>query len=183
MENRMKIAQTLLLTVATAYSATSFALPSLQLGGDESDIWNYDFNEDEQTWVSAGTHSFDLFAYANCQAGITGCTNPNGDFAWDSAGATDRYAYLTVATMPDIGDVDGFDITINGATQVSRPVGPSTPVLQNPPPLPPPPARVRDKDRLGCHDRKIKQEKDDTRRPGAVKNTALKALKQYLRNS
>lgn len=125
----MKFTQILLLSIASAYATTGFALPDLQLGGDGSSNWSYSGGTPD-TWVASGTSSFDLFAYANCQSGVSGCTDPNGGFAWDSDGAADRYAYLTVATMPDIGDIDGFDITISGATLVDSGYG--TPPIQDP---------------------------------------------------
>jgi len=124
----MKLLPILLISVASAYAATAHALPSLQLGGDGSSDWNYGGGTPD-TWVVSGTTSFNLLAYANCETGTAGCTDPNGSFAWDAAGATDRYAYLTVATMPDIGNVDGFDITINGATLVDSGYG--TPPIQD----------------------------------------------------
>lgn len=118
----MKFSKLTLAVLFSAYAASANALPSLQLGGDGSDNWNYSGGTPD-TWVVSGTNSFTLYSYANCQSGVDGCTDPNGSFAWDSAGATDRYAYLTVATMPDIGNIDGFDITINGATLVDSGYG------------------------------------------------------------
>jgi len=125
----MKSLKLLLVFIASAYAATTSALPSLQLGGDGSMDWSYGGGTPD-TWVVSGTDSFELFAYANCESGVTGCTSPNGSFAWDSAGATDRYAYLTVATMPDIGNVDGFDISISGASLVTSGYG--APPIQDP---------------------------------------------------
>ncbi|MDH5611242.1 MAG: choice-of-anchor N protein [Gammaproteobacteria bacterium] len=125
----MKLLQLLLISIFSTCAVTVNALPSLQLGGDGSANWNYSGGTPD-TWVVSGTNTFELFAYANCESGATGCTNPKGSFAWDSAGASSRYAYLTVATMPDIGNIDGFDISISGASLVSSGYG--TPPVQDP---------------------------------------------------
>lgn len=121
--------QIFFLALLIVSTGAAHALPSLQLGGDTSSpFWNYDATT--QTWVASGANTFDLLAYANCLSGTAGCTNPNGDFAWDAAGAADRYAYLTVATMPDIGFIDGFDISISGASLVDSGYG--APPIQDP---------------------------------------------------
>ena len=124
----LQLLQLLLISAAATFAGTVSALPSLQLGGDGSSDWVYGGGTPD-TWVVSGTNSFELFAYANCETGVVGCTSPNGSFAWDSAGGTDRYAYLTVATMPDLGNIDGFDISISGASLVDSGYG--TPPVQD----------------------------------------------------
>jgi len=118
----MKLLQTLLLSAATVYATNSLALPSLQLGGDGSDAWSYDTTD--ETWIASGTSNFELYTYANCESGTAGCTDPNGDFAWDSLGADDRFAYLTIAGTPDIGDnPNAFDVSVIGASLVDTGYG------------------------------------------------------------
>lgn len=82
--------------------ATAHAIPSLQLGPGGAGTWNYDNATD--TWM-VSDDPFTLNATANA---ITG----NGAYAWDMTGTT-QTAYLIFAAVPDIGDVDGFDITVS----------------------------------------------------------------------
>lgn len=118
----MKILQVLLVSATTAYASASFALPALQLGGDGSSTWNYDTVTD--TWIATGTDSFTLSAFANCDSATAGCDSPHGNYAWDDNGTTDRYAYLAVAAMPDLGDIgDIFDISVTGASLVNSGYG------------------------------------------------------------
>ncbi len=128
----MKLIQILLLVMSTAYVTAVSALPALQIGPGDSTpggAWNYDSGT--QTWVATGSNSFELSVFANCESGVTGCT-PNGSFAWDSAGASNRYAYLTVASLPDLGDlnIDQFDISISDTTLVATGYG--APPIEDP---------------------------------------------------
>ena len=113
-----------------AFANSAFALPALQLGGDDSSAWSYDSST--QTWVVSGTDSFTLNAYANCMSDQTGCMSPNGAYAWDAAGSTNQYAYLVVAAAPQT-NVDVFDVSIgndSGATLVGSGYG--NPPLEDP---------------------------------------------------
>jgi hypothetical protein len=113
----MKIIQSLLLSLSALLCTTVQALPSLQLGGDGSSSWSYD--NTTQTWVVSGTSAFTLNVFANASKADGG----NGGFAWDSPGATDRYAYLTVAAVPDMGAADAFNLSISDATLVASGYG------------------------------------------------------------
>lgn len=86
-------------------SSSVMALPALQLGpGDPLDDWIYD--TDEESWVLNGFGS--LAAYANSDT-----AGANGDFAWEAAGAADRFAYLVIAATPKTtDDTDVFDVTV-----------------------------------------------------------------------
>ena len=76
-----------LTTIAVALlSSPALALPALQLGPGDGD-WTYD--NVTQTWTT-DTTPFSLFAYANSDT-----VGADGDFAWDEAGASDLYAYLS----------------------------------------------------------------------------------------
>ena len=107
----MKILPPMLLTLGLTLASSASAIPSLQLGDDGSSAWQYDAGT--QTWVASGGGTFTLNAYANCLKGYDGCDKPDGKFAWDDSGTSKRYAYLTVAAMPDVGNVDAFDISIS----------------------------------------------------------------------
>jgi len=84
-------------------STASYALPMLQLGPGSVGSWSYNTNTD--TWVT-GTNPFSLKAYANSD-GVAA----DGAFAWDTAGATDRYTYLVVSAVP-MAAGDSFDVTV-----------------------------------------------------------------------
>ncbi len=86
-----------------SFVGTVHALPSLQLGPG-SGSWSYDTSTD--TWI-AGTNPLNLFAYANSDG-----AGASGDFAWETAGASDRYAYLVVSAVPMI-NYDGFDVSVS----------------------------------------------------------------------
>ncbi|MCI0504888.1 MAG: choice-of-anchor N protein [Gammaproteobacteria bacterium] len=107
------------------------ALPALQLGPAAVGSWSYDGSD--QTWVVSDS-SFALNAYANCQNTVSSPCAQNGDYAWDTSGAVDQYAYLVVATVPDVGNVDAFDISIsNDTTSLSMLTsGYGAPPLQDP---------------------------------------------------
>ena len=91
------------------WGGAAYALPALQLGPGVG-TWTYDTGT--QTWVT-DTNPFSLFAYANAAVG------GNGDFAWQSAGASTRNAYLVISAVPMIS-FDGFDVTVdNGAGAMS----------------------------------------------------------------
>ena len=124
------IAAGLIISCAALYTTTSQAIPSLQLSGDGSADWGYDTSD--STWVSSGTTSFDLLAHANA----TRANGGNGDLAWDAAGSTDRYAYLVVAAVPNLGTSDSFDISINGGSITMLTSGYGTPPLEDPNSIP-----------------------------------------------
>lgn len=105
----MKLHHIVLASLGLAFASTAHALPSLQLGGDGSTDWSYDTSD--QTWV-ASTSNFTLNAFANCSAEASGCNSPSGDFAWDSVGAGDRFAYLVAAAVPQV-NYDAFDISVS----------------------------------------------------------------------
>ena len=107
-----------------------WALPSLQLGPDPTSLSDWTYNNSDDTWVVSGVSSFDVYAYANCASGAPGCTSPNGQFAWDSDGAAARYAYLVIAAVPDVGNVDGFDVSVTGASMVDSGYG--NPPIEDP---------------------------------------------------
>ena len=111
MDNTLSLIKALLFIITATLSSAAAAIPSLQLSGDGSSEWSYE----HQTWVAKGSSSFNLLAYANASAADGG----NGDFAWDDDGAADRYAYLIVAAVPDLGNLDSFDISISGTTMVT----------------------------------------------------------------
>lgn len=113
---QMKYIQSIVFSLSAVLSAGAQAIPSLQLSGGGSGDWIYD---DTETWVYTGASSFDLYTYANAIKDLGG----NGDFAWDAPGADDRYAYLTVAAVPDLGTADAFDLIVNGATLVESGYG------------------------------------------------------------
>lgn len=107
----------------------AYALPALQLGGDGSASWSYD--NSDQTWVITES-SFTLNAFANCNGDLATCDAEHGQYAWDELGATDQYAYLVVAAVPDVGGADAFDVSIlndGGATLVASGYG--SPPLQD----------------------------------------------------
>ncbi len=83
------------------------ALPSLQLGPGAIGDWTYD--DATQTWVTS-SNPFSMDAFAN----TTGVDGGNGSYAWDPAGSVTQHAYLIFATLPDIGAVDGFDLSVVG---------------------------------------------------------------------
>jgi hypothetical protein len=116
----------LLVTTGSAY-----ALPALQLGPGSGGSWTYD--EVTQTWI-ASADSFTLNAYANCQNTDTSPCDQNGDYAWDSAGSTDQYAYLVVSSVPDVGDMDAFDVSVmnDGSSLSMLTSGYGAPPLQDP---------------------------------------------------
>ena len=91
------------LSLICSLSSVTFALPALQLGPGNVGSWNY--NTDTDTWVT-GTNPFSLNAYANSNT-----AGADGSFAWEAAGASDRYAYLVVSAIPMIAS-DGFDVTV-----------------------------------------------------------------------
>lgn len=70
------------------------ALPSLQLGPSGTG-WNYDAST--QTWILDGFGAVEALAT---------------DAAWDTAGLSDRYAYLVVTALPELA-ADSFDITVS----------------------------------------------------------------------
>jgi len=114
-----------LLIFGAVITTTASAIPVLQLGPGITDpAWSYDTGT--QTWVYSGASSLNLFAFANATTAEGG----NGDYAWDAVGGTDRFAYLVLATVPDLGDVDGFDVSVSGATLVNSGYG--TPPIQDP---------------------------------------------------
>jgi hypothetical protein len=89
-----------------------YALPALQLGPDDPNNadWNYDIVT--ETWVLGGFGG--ISAFANALSG-------EGDYAWDT-GDTSLTAYLSIAGVPksdeDAGPV--FDVSITGSTGISR---------------------------------------------------------------
>ena len=85
-------------TIAT----TTYALPALQLGSSSTGTWSYD--NGTETWIT-GDNPFTLNATANATSG-------NGAYAWEQPG-TAQTAYLVFASVFDIGNVDGFDITVS----------------------------------------------------------------------
>lgn len=90
-----------------AFGTTAHALPSLQLGGDGGN-WTYVAGGND-TWYTSD-NPFNLLAFANATAANGG----NGDYAWETAGATDRYAYLVFAAVPSPGsNTDLFNITVS----------------------------------------------------------------------
>ncbi len=101
-------------------AGVAHALPALQLGPGAGN-WSYD--NGTQTWVTSSSNSFSLNAFANADGG-------NGDYAWDALGSADQYAYLVVAAAPNIGNVDGFDVDISGASFVTSGYG--TPPVEDP---------------------------------------------------
>jgi hypothetical protein len=107
------------------------ALPALQLGPGAGGSWSYDGSD--QTWV-VSDGSFTLNAYANCQNTASSPCAQNGDYAWDASGAANQYAYLVVATVPDVGNTDAFDVSIsNDSTGLSLLTsGYGAPPLQDP---------------------------------------------------
>ena len=111
----IKLTKGLILSCSVLFSVSAYAIPSLQLSGDGSADWSYDTGDD--TWIVSETNSFNLLAHANASKADGG----NGYFAWDDAGATNRYAYLIVAATPDLGmgSTDIFDISIK-ITYVKR---------------------------------------------------------------
>jgi len=115
---RASILSWCILIFGAVITTTASAIPALQLGPDSGDPgWSYDAST--QTWVYNGGSSLDLVAYANATAADGG----NGDYAWNALGATDQFAYLVVAAVPDLGDIDAFDITVSGALLVDTGYG------------------------------------------------------------
>lgn len=107
------------------------ALPALQLGPGSGGTWSYDTSD--QTWDTSDS-SFTLNAYANCLDSLASPCNQNGDYAWDAAGSVDQYAYLVVASVPDVGNTDAFDVSIsNDSLSLSMVAsGYGAPPLQDP---------------------------------------------------
>lgn len=120
----MRLLKSVVLVAGFTLSGVTYALPALQLGPGDASGWTYydtdntgetTSNGTSNTWVYSGGNNLTLNAYANCLLDDAFCTNQNGKFAWDDAGKDTRYAYLTVATLPDLGNIDGFDITISNS--------------------------------------------------------------------
>ena len=88
--NNSRVLYTLLAGLLLASPA--FGIPSLQLGPGSVGTWTYD--NSTQTWVT-GSDPFSVDAFANSDT-----PGANGSFAWDAAGAIDRYAYLVVSAIP-----------------------------------------------------------------------------------
>jgi hypothetical protein len=124
--------QAMLACSVSLLAGAAHALPSLQLGptvggGD----WSYNTTTD--TWDYVG--SSDSTAYLSAFANATQEDGGNGDYAWETAGAANQYAYLVVAGVPDLGDIgDMFDITVTGATFFDSGYG--NPPLEDPNSLP-----------------------------------------------
>jgi len=83
----------------------AYALPSLQLGPDPTDLdWAYDGIS--ETWVLDGPGT--VAAYANSDT-----ADATGSYAWAQAG-TSQFAYLVVAASPATADAtDVFDISVS----------------------------------------------------------------------
>ena len=81
----------------------AYALPSLQLGPDPTDLdWAYDGIS--ETWVLDGPGT--VAAYANAYGST-------GGYAWETS-STAQFAYLVVAATPATADAtDVFDITVS----------------------------------------------------------------------
>ena len=111
-------------------AGSAYALPSLQLGPGSGD-WSYDWSD--KTWKTSGS-SITLNAYANCENTASSPCSQNGDYAWDAAGSADQYAYLVVAAVPDVGNVDAFDVSVfNDSMSVNMVAsGYGAPPLQDP---------------------------------------------------
>lgn len=110
--------QGLLGIAATLFAAATYALPALQLGPttDPSADWTY--NETTDTWDYTGGagSTADLSAFTNCDAATN--TDPeincNGAYAWEEDGDTSaQIAYLVIASVPDLGPADQFDVTVD----------------------------------------------------------------------
>ncbi|MDP6875207.1 MAG: tandem-95 repeat protein [Alphaproteobacteria bacterium] len=101
---------------------------ALQLGPGSSDDWSYD--SASQTWVFTGSETIELNAFANADGADFG----NGSYAWDLEGADTQYAYLVISAAPDIGDVDGFEVSVSsdGAPLTLVTSGYGTPPLNDP---------------------------------------------------
>jgi len=99
------------LLLGCCLTSVAYALPALQLGPGTVGSWYWD--PGTETWVT-GINPFSLNAYANSDT-----AGANGSFAWDPAGAADRYAYLVVSAIPMV-TTDLFDITVeNDAAALS----------------------------------------------------------------
>ncbi|WP_455223427.1 choice-of-anchor N protein [Kaarinaea lacus] len=129
--NKNKVLSLLSGITLLASAGSAYALPALQLGPGTGGSWSYDWSD--QTWDVEGS-SFMLNAYANCENTASSPCSQNGDYAWDAAGSADQYAYLVVATVPDVGDVDAFDVSIsNDSLSLSMVAsGYGAPPLQDP---------------------------------------------------
>ena len=99
------------------WAASANALPALQLGPGSGSDWSYcttTCSAGSNTWEWSGGDTFDLNAYANANKDFGG----NGQYAWDSVGATDQLAYLVVSSIPDLGQdppmpiIERFVVTI-----------------------------------------------------------------------
>lgn len=88
----------------TQVIGTAHALPALQIGFGSVGDWAFDATS--ETWITT-SDTFSLNAYANSDG-----TDANGDYAWDTAGAGDQYAYLVFAAVPNVGSGDSFDISV-----------------------------------------------------------------------
>ena len=93
----------IILLLVSCFTTITYALPMLQLGPGTVGTWNYDLGT--QTWVT-DVNPFSLNAYANSNT-----AGADGGFAWEPAGATDRYAYLVVSAIPMVNS-DHFDVTV-----------------------------------------------------------------------
>jgi len=115
----------LLLTASLAAQA----IPALQLGPGSDPNWVYQ----DETWELEGgiLSGGDLYAYANAK-NIEG---GNGGYAWETAGAGNRYAYLVVSAIPKSEESEGdiFDITVdnNGVLSIFD-SGVGTPPIEDP---------------------------------------------------
>jgi len=129
--NKNKVLSVLGGITLLASAGSAFALPALQLGPGSGGTWTY--NGSDQTWYVEGG-SFSLNAYANCENTVSSPCNQNGNYAWDAAGSVDQYAYLVVASVPDVGNTDAFDVSIsNDSLSLSMVAsGYGAPPLQDP---------------------------------------------------
>ena len=101
----------LLVAIASLYGTSAYALPSLQLGcGADESSQDACYDDSTETSILSGD-SFDLYAYANCESGQTGCNKSHGDYAWEDSSMM-QYAYLVVAAVPKTSDdgIDAFDV-------------------------------------------------------------------------
>lgn len=111
------------MTLLASYSA--FALPALQLGPGTG-TWTYDTLT--QTWVT-NDDPFSVKAFANADT-----AGANGDYAWDAAGAGTQTGYIVLATVPDIGYIDSFNVDImnDGMPLMFVTSGYGTPPIEDP---------------------------------------------------
>ncbi len=115
----------LFLTAFLGMESLALGLPSLQLGPGVAGDWVYDVGS--QTWVT-NAGSFSVNAYANSNT-----AGANGGFAWESAGESDRFAYLVVSAIPQV-ITDLFDVMVDndGGTLSMIASGFGTPPIQDP---------------------------------------------------